>query len=169
MILGPSKCSLHWAYLEKWLIQFWNPLLMGINHRICDFPNFSAQEIIPNIVGFQVCSLYWGHLEKWLIQFWNPLLMGTNHRVCNIPNLWCNNSKDCSISGMFSALGHLEKWLIQFLNPLIYWEQSYDMWFSEFFNMVEYFQWNDISLPGKSWVRFFSEYWYMSPNYTSGY
>ena len=34
-------------------------------------------------------------------------------------------------------LGHLEKWLIQFLNPLNNWEQSYDMRFPEFFNMVE--------------------------------
>ena len=48
--------------------------------------------------------------------------------------------------------GHLEKWLIQFLNPLNHWEQSYGMRFPEFFNMVEYFQWNDISLSGKSWM-----------------
>ena len=33
--------------------------------------------------------------------------------------------------------GHLEKWLIQFLNPLNNWEQSYDMRFPEFLNMVE--------------------------------
>ena len=33
--------------------------------------------------------------------------------------------------------GHLEKWLIQFLNPLNHWEQSYDMRFPKFFNMVE--------------------------------
>ena len=33
--------------------------------------------------------------------------------------------------------GHLEKWLIQFLNPLNHWEQSYDMRFPVFFNIVE--------------------------------
>ena len=33
--------------------------------------------------------------------------------------------------------GHLEKWLIQFLNPLTHWEQSYNMRFPKFFNMVE--------------------------------
>ena len=33
--------------------------------------------------------------------------------------------------------GHLKKWLIQFLNPLNNWEQSYDMRFPEFLNMVE--------------------------------
>ena len=33
--------------------------------------------------------------------------------------------------------GHLEKWLIQFLKPLNNWEQSYDMRFPEFLNMVE--------------------------------
>ena len=74
---------------------------------MCPFPNFSAQGIIPIIVAIQACSLYWGHLEKWLIQFWNPLLMGTNHRICDFPNFsaWCNNSKDFSISYVFSALG----------------------------------------------------------------
>ena len=126
--------------------------------------------------------------------------MGTNHRICDFLNFsaWCNNSKDCRISGMFSALGasrkvvdtffdssyslgrivqyaisqifqrgviipkivafqacslhwdHLEKWLMQFLNPLNHWAQLYDVQFHEFFNMVEWFPWNDISLLGKS-------------------
>merc|ERR1712029_1272180 len=33
--------------------------------------------------------------------------MGTNHRICDFPNFstWCNNSKDFSISYVFSALG----------------------------------------------------------------
>ena len=35
--------SLQWGHLEKWLIQFWNRLLIRINHRICDFPNFSTR------------------------------------------------------------------------------------------------------------------------------
>ena len=30
-----------------------------------------------------------------------------HHRICDFPNfsVWCNISKDCSISGVFSALG----------------------------------------------------------------
>ena len=33
--------------------------------------------------------------------------MGINHRICDFPNfsVRCNNYKDCSISGVFSALG----------------------------------------------------------------
>ena len=58
-----------------------------------------------------MCSLFWGHLEKWLIQFWNPLLMGTNHRICDFPifSVWCNNSKACNISYIFSAPGAPKK------------------------------------------------------------
>ena len=68
---------------------------------------FQRGVIITKIVAFQACSLYWGHLAKWLIQFWNPLLMGINHRICDFPNFsaWYSNYKDCSISGVFSALG----------------------------------------------------------------
>ena len=43
--------------------------------------------------------------------------MGTNHRICDFPNfsVWCNNSKDCSISGVFSALGAPRKVVDTFL------------------------------------------------------
>ena len=58
------KCSLHWEHLEKWLIQFWNPILMAGNIGYMPFPNFSGEGIITNIVAFQPCSLYWSHLEK---------------------------------------------------------------------------------------------------------
>ena len=35
--------SLQWGHVEKWLIQFWNPLLVGIKCTLCDFPNFSTR------------------------------------------------------------------------------------------------------------------------------
>ena len=35
--------SLQWGHLEKWLIQFWNRLLVRIKCTICDFPNFSTR------------------------------------------------------------------------------------------------------------------------------
>ena len=34
--------SLHWGHVEKWLILFWNRLLVRIKCTMCDFPNFSA-------------------------------------------------------------------------------------------------------------------------------
>ena len=36
-------CSLHWEQVEKWLIQFWNRLLVRIKCTMCDFPNFSTR------------------------------------------------------------------------------------------------------------------------------
>ena len=39
-ILGSSKCSPHWEHLEKWLIQFWNPLLMAVKIGYMPFPEF---------------------------------------------------------------------------------------------------------------------------------
>ena len=35
--------SLQWGHIEKWLIQFWNRLLVRINYTMCDFPNFSTR------------------------------------------------------------------------------------------------------------------------------
>ena len=35
--------SLQWGHIEKWLIQFWNRLLVRINCTKCDFPNFSTR------------------------------------------------------------------------------------------------------------------------------
>jgi len=80
--------------------------------------------------------------------------MGTNHRIFDFPNFSVrfNNSKECSISGMFSALGAPRKVVDTIFESLNNREQSYDMRFPEFLNMVEKFQWNDISLPGKSRV-----------------
>ena len=43
--------------------------------------------------------------------------MGINHRICDFPSFsaWCNNSKDCIISGVFSALGAPRKVVDTFL------------------------------------------------------
>ena len=38
--LCSSKCSPHWEHLEKWLIQFWNPLLMAVSIGYMPFPEF---------------------------------------------------------------------------------------------------------------------------------
>ena len=38
--LGSLKCSPHWEHLEKWLIQFWNPLLMAVSIGYMPFPEF---------------------------------------------------------------------------------------------------------------------------------
>ena len=35
--------SLHRGHVEKWLIQFWNRLLVRTKCTMCDFPNFSAR------------------------------------------------------------------------------------------------------------------------------
>ena len=35
--------SLQWGHLEKWLIHFWNRLLVRKNCAMCDFPNFSTR------------------------------------------------------------------------------------------------------------------------------
>ena len=64
---------------------------------------------------------------------------------------------------MFSALGAPRKVVDTIFESSNHWEQLYDMQFPEFFNMVEEFQWNDISLLGKSRVG--SENWL--PNQSS--
>ena len=35
--------SLQWGHVEKWLIQFWNRLLVRTKCTMCDFPNFSTR------------------------------------------------------------------------------------------------------------------------------
>ena len=35
--------SLQWGHVEKWLIQFWNRLLVRTKCTLCDFPNFSTK------------------------------------------------------------------------------------------------------------------------------
>ena len=35
--------SLQWGHIEKWLIQFWNCLLVRTKCTMCDFPNFSTR------------------------------------------------------------------------------------------------------------------------------
>ena len=42
-IVAFQACSLYWGHLEKWLIQFWNRLLVRIKCTMCDFPNFSTR------------------------------------------------------------------------------------------------------------------------------
>jgi len=63
--------------LEKWLIQFWNPLLMAVSVGYVPFPEFFSTGNNSNFC-----------------------------RICDFPNFsaWCNNSKDFSISYVFSAL-----------------------------------------------------------------
>ena len=41
-IVAFQASCLHWGHLEKWLIQFLNPLIIGNNRAICDYPNFST-------------------------------------------------------------------------------------------------------------------------------
>ena len=47
-----SKCSPHWEHLEKWLIQFWNPLLMADVIGYVPFPEFFS---IGN--NYKYCSI----------------------------------------------------------------------------------------------------------------
>ena len=60
-----------------------------------------------NALRSSKCSPHWEHLEKWLIQFWNPLLMAGNVGYMPFPEFFSigNNSKYCSILGLFSVLG----------------------------------------------------------------
>ena len=123
---------------------------------MCRFPNFSAQGIIPNIVvAFQACFLYWGTQKSDCYSFgilysWGSII---GYAISRILNRGIIITKILAFQACSLLWGHLEKRLIQFLNPLTHWEQSYHMRFLQFFNMVNYFQWNKISLPGKSWVR----------------
>ena len=103
---------------------------------------------ITKIVAFQACSLHLGYLEKWLIQFLNPPNHWINRMICDFPNfsVRCNNYKDCSISSVFSALWAPRKvvdTIFELHWPLIitlnHWDQSYDTWFPEFFNMTATF------------------------------
>ena len=38
-----QACSLHWGHIEKWLIQFWNRLLVSTKCTMCDFKIFSTK------------------------------------------------------------------------------------------------------------------------------
>ena len=87
---------------------------------------FQCGVIIPNIVAFQACSLHRGNLEKWLIQFLNPLLMAGNICYMPFPNFFSivNNSKYCSISGLFSVLGAPRKIIVTVLESSTHGDQS---------------------------------------------
>ena len=67
---------------------------------------------------------------------WGPIV---GYVICDFPNFQrvVIIPKIVAFQACSLHWGHLEKWLIQFLNPLNNWEQSYDMRFPEFFNMVE--------------------------------
>ena len=71
-----------------------------------------------------------GISAKKLVQITHPPMTPVREdiqRQSGPDNLWTDlNSKDCSISGEFSALwGHLQKWLIQFLIPLTHWVRTF--------------------------------------------
>ena len=69
---------------------------------------------------------HWEHLEKWLIQFWNPLLMAVSIGYMPIAEFFSigNNSKYCSISGVFSVLGAPRKVIDTVLESSTHGDQS---------------------------------------------
>ena len=91
--------------------------VLGVPRKVIDTVLESSTHVGP-IIGYAISRIF--------------------QRGVIIPNIVA--FQVCSLHG-----GQLEKWSMQFLNPLNHWAQSYDVQFPEFLNIVEYFQWNDIS------------------------
>ena len=135
------KCSPHWEHLERWLIQFQNPLLMGGAIGYVPFPEFFSLGNNSKYCSISGLFSVLGAPRKVIV----TVLESSTHEDQSQVKYAISPIFQCGIIitkiVVFQACslhwGHLAKWLIQFLNPLNNWEQSYDMRFPEFFNMVK--------------------------------
>ena len=114
--------SLQWGHVEKWLIQFWNRLLVRTKCTMCDFPNFSTRSnnsIFSSISG--VFSALEAHRKAVDTVLESSSKLGTIVRYA-ISRIFQRGQiiLDFLAFLVFSLQwGHLEKWLIHFWNRLL--------------------------------------------------
>ncbi len=89
--------------------------------------NFSTIYLYDKILGPSNCALvHWEYIEKWLKQFWNQLLMAGKIGNKPFPEFFSvrNNSKYCSILGVFSVLWAPKKVIDTVLESSTHGDQS---------------------------------------------